>query len=331
MAVFFSLSSLSHIWTMISLTLVFFWIGFLSVVPYLALCFYGAFVCKEQNLKKKYNAQWALVTGGSSGIGAAIVRKLASQGLNVVVVALDDALMAKFKDTIAEEFPNNQFRFVGCDLSDAEGQSYLDAVKQQTDDIDIQILCNNAGFISTGAFADITFKRNMANYHTNVTAGLTLTHYFLNKMLDKGLKGLVTFTSSSAGFIPNPMSALYSSTKIFLTTFAASLAAEYTEDGIDVLVVHPSPINSNFYSNAGKMSALLSAQKLSSPPSVIADTICRNAGKVVVSDQGPITVVMKVLLVKLLDWNVFTEIMKIALPFNGDYKAMKLRRQAKQD
>ncbi|KAF7725350.1 hypothetical protein EC973_009690 [Apophysomyces ossiformis] len=310
---------------------VIFWIGLLSVVPYLALVFYGAYVCKEQDLKKKYNAQWALVTGGSSGIGAAIVRKFASQGLNVVVAALDDHLMAQFKEAIVKEFPNLQFRFIGCDLSDAEGQTYMDALKKATEDIDVQILCNNAGFITTGAFADTALKRNMANYHTNVTSGLNLTHYFLNRMLDKGLKGLVTFTSSSAGFIPNPMSALYSSTKIFLTTFAASLAAEYVEDGIDVLVVHPSPINSNFYSNAGKMSALLSAQKLSSSPSVIADTICRNAGKVVVADQGIITVIMKIIMVKVLDWNVFTEIMKRAIPFNGDYKAMKVRREIKKD
>ncbi|CAO3658560.1 unnamed protein product [Umbelopsis vinacea] len=308
---------------------VFFWIGFLAVVPYLALVAYAAYGCPEQNLKTKYNAKWALVTGGSSGIGAAIVRKLASQGLYVVVAALDDQVLAKFKTDIQKEFPSLEFRFVGCDLSTPDGQGYMEAVKKATADIDVQILCNNAGFITTGCFADITQGRNMANYHTNVTAGVILTHHFLNRMLEKGKRGLITFTSSSAGFIPNPMSALYSSTKIFLTTFAASLAAETAEDKIDVLVVHPSPINSNFYSNAGKMSALLSAQKISSPPSVIAETICRNAGKVVVADQGPITVIMKIVLAKVLDWNVFTEIMKLGLRFNGDYKAMKVKRDVK--
>lgn len=150
----------------------------------------------------------ALVTGGSSGIGAALVRKLASQKLNVVVVALDDAMFADFQKKIVEEFPEQQFRFVGCDLSNATGD-YLETVKKATDDIPVQIVCNNAGFITTGCFADTAVGRSMANYHTNVTACLVLTHHFLNKMLDKGLRGLVTYTSSSAGFIPNPMGALY--------------------------------------------------------------------------------------------------------------------------
>lgn len=157
----------------------------------------------------KIDCNRALVTGGSSGIGAAIVRKLASQGLNVVIVALDDAVLAKFKDVIVKEFPNVEFRFVGCDLSEASGETYFAAVKKATEDIDVQILCNNAGFITTGGFADVPLKREMANYHTNVTSGLTLTHYFADNMLNKGLRGLITYTSSSAAFIPNPMSALY--------------------------------------------------------------------------------------------------------------------------
>lgn len=61
---------------------------------------------RPQNLKKKYNAQWALVTGGSSGIGKALSLRLARDGLNLVIVAIGDALL---DDTVAElkaEFPN---------------------------------------------------------------------------------------------------------------------------------------------------------------------------------------------------------------------------------
>lgn len=52
-----------------------------------------------------------------------------------------------------------------------------------------------------------------ANYHCNATCCLLLTHHFTRKMLDNKQTGLVAFTSSSAGFLPNPMSILYPSTK----------------------------------------------------------------------------------------------------------------------
>lgn len=55
------------------------------------------------------------------------------------------------------------------------------------------------------------------------------------------------YTSSAAAAIPNPFSVLYASTKAFISTFGASLAAEVKPSGIDVLVFHPSPVASRFY------------------------------------------------------------------------------------
>jgi len=104
-------------------------------------------------------------------------------------------------------------------------------------------------------------------------------------MIKKKQKGLITFTSSSAGFIANPLSCMYSSTKCFLTTYAVSLAAEVKNFGIDVVVVHPSPIQSNFLSNSGGMKVLESSGKVAVSPKVIADTLFASAGRCVVRDQ----------------------------------------------
>lgn len=60
---------------------------------------------RPQNLKKKYGAEWAVVTGGSSGIGRALVNKLARSGLNVVIVAMADKLMDETMASLKEEFP----------------------------------------------------------------------------------------------------------------------------------------------------------------------------------------------------------------------------------
>jgi len=127
--------------------------------------------------------------------------------------------------------------------------------------------------------------RNLRNYETNATCAVKITHHFANKMLDRGDRGLITFTSSSAAFLPNPLASIYASTKAFLTSFGASIGAELRPLGIDVVVVHPSPIASRFLENAQGFSAALASGKVAVPPSVIADALFRAAGRFVIYDQ----------------------------------------------
>ena len=68
----------------------------------------------QNNLKKRYDAEWALVTGASSGIGRAIVEKLASQGVNVVMAALDDELLATSHKELSKQYPDLKFVKLGC-------------------------------------------------------------------------------------------------------------------------------------------------------------------------------------------------------------------------
>ena len=130
------------------------------------------------------------------------------------------------------------------------------------------------GYITTGFFASTPLEKTIANYNVNATCTIKITHHFLNLMIQRKQKGLIEFTSSSGGFIPGAMTGIYSATKAFITVgslrdasrlvhsivnsnmskwqnFGASLAAETLEDGIDILVVNPSPIASNFFANTG--------------------------------------------------------------------------------
>ena len=66
-------------------------------------------------------------------------------------------------------------------------------------------------------------------------------------MLQKRLRGCVVFTSSASAYIPNPFAVSYGATKAYMSQFAASIAVELSCKGIDVLVVHPSPVASHFY------------------------------------------------------------------------------------
>ncbi|KIY95930.1 hypothetical protein MNEG_12034 [Monoraphidium neglectum] len=104
---------------------------------------------KTQNLKKRYNAEWALVTGSSSGIGKAIAQKLAQQGLNVVLVALADDLLDRTHEELSAAYPGVEFRKVGANLGKS---GYMAEITRATSDINVQVVFCNAGYILSGFF-----------------------------------------------------------------------------------------------------------------------------------------------------------------------------------
>jgi hypothetical protein len=90
-------------------------------------------------------------TNHKKGIGKSLADKLASQGLNVVLVALGDAVLDAAHGELRKRHPARQFRKVGCDLS-APGGRYMDAIAKQTRDVDVQLVFCNAGYILPGFF-----------------------------------------------------------------------------------------------------------------------------------------------------------------------------------
>ena len=98
---------------------------------------------------------------------------------------------------------------------------------------------------------------------------MKVTHHFLKKMVEKNIKGCFIFTSSVSGYIPNPFAVMYGATKAFVSQFAASLAIEVRNNGIDVLAVHPSPVASNFFEKAHKLESLEMAQKSAVSPASV--------------------------------------------------------------
>ena len=314
-------------------------------VPWFVLIFAG-----DQDLKKKYGedkTKWALVTGthpspstpslpspplstststftttktgGSSGIGRAIVEKLASQGLNVVVVAYPDALLDSSVAEYKKAHPTLEFRAVGLNLA---GTDFLPALVEATKDIDVSLLFNNAGYIKTGFFTTTPLAAGVANHHCNATSVVQITHHFVSKMQEKGLKGCVTFTSSPAGFMPTPFSVLYGATKCYLTEFAMSLAPEVREDGIDVCVVHPSPVESNFYQGTHSLDALAFFRATATGPQTISNALFRTVGRSCVCDQGYYPPSVRVL-TKLVDVNLLADIIARTAHTMKDFKEIK--------
>ena len=215
------------------------------------------------------------------------------------MVALDDSLLGESyeelkkrffllpccctsSDVNFERYPGVQIRKVGADLS---REGYMEKIKDSTKDISITCVFNNAGYITTGMFADVPIEKHLLNLHCNSTCAIQITHHFLNKMLDSGKKGLVCFTSSPAGCMPSPFASIYGSSKAFLTEFATSLAPEVKYNGVDVLVVHPSPVASNFYNSVHKISSIAFFQKTVRGPENIVEYMFAGAGRTVIVEE----------------------------------------------
>ena len=237
------------------------------------------------DLKKKYKASWSLVTGAGSGIGKALAFKLASQGLNVVLVSLDDDMLKVTMKEIKEAYPDLEFRSVGVTFS--PGVPYLDKIKEATKDIEVPIIFNNAGFICTGFMDQTPLGKLLANVECNATAAVNITHHFVELMVKNKQKGCIVFTSSVAGFIPTPFAAMYASTKAFVSQMAACLHIEVQNLGIDVCAVHPSPVASNFYDKVDhKIDLMEAAQKSAVPPQDLPNSIFKSIGACALRDLG---------------------------------------------
>ncbi|KAG5495131.1 hypothetical protein JKF63_02184 [Porcisia hertigi] len=298
------------------------WIGLFSILTYLlAIAVQKIAMHFPQDLAKKYKAQWALVTGSSSGIGKAIAEKLAGQGINVVLVALDDKTLADTFSELQKKYPNVQFRKVGVNLA-AHNYAYMESIIRQTDDIEIGLVFNNAGYISTGLFADTDLERLRSNLECNAGCAVPITHHFLRKMIARKSKGLITFTSSAACYLPGPTATMYSPSKAMLTSFATTIAAENHDLGIDVVVIHPSPVNTNFYKNEGPaLESLKTAQKAAASPMNIADQIFASAGRLTVWDQGSTCMAFRAIN-KVIDFQILTEMVTRFAYINGDHRRL---------
>lgn len=167
----------------------------------------------------------------------------------------------------------------------------------------------------------------MANYNCNATSAMALAHFFVQHMKQAKLPGLIMFTSSPASLMPSPSCALYGSTKAFLTEFAMSLAPEVASMNIDVSVMNPSPVATNFYNGAHDIDMLKFFKSTATTPDIIADAMLAGAGRLVVVEQGYYSAVVRVLL-KIADIVFIAQMTKLSAPTMSDFINLRATQEA---
>jgi short-subunit dehydrogenase len=177
-----------------------------------------------------------LITGASSGIGAALARRVVRDGRAVALVARRrdrlEALAAELRAAAGVD----AHVFVR-DLSEVGAASAL-ADEVERAGLGVDWLVNNAGFGTMGRFDRLPLERELQEIRLNVEALVELTHRFLPAMVARG-RGVVMNVSSVGGFIPSPYMATYTATKAFVTAFSEGLMGELGGTGVSVLCVCP--------------------------------------------------------------------------------------------
>lgn len=184
----------------------------------------------------------ALVTGASSGIGAAFAGALAARGHELVLVARDrDRLEAVARSLGSDGRPALVY---AADLrrpSEIDGLLDLLAGRRLT----VQALVNNAGFGAWGRFHEQPLERQLDQLRLHAEATVRLSHAFAAGMAERGA-GAIVNVGSSAALYPVPYLAVYSATKAFVHSFTEALGEELRPLGVAVHAVHPGAVATGF-------------------------------------------------------------------------------------
>lgn len=199
----------------------------------------------------------ALISGASSGIGAALARCFARDGHRLVLVARSEARLQALADTLHAEH-GTRVDVLPADLArPGVAAALASALRRRRRPIDV--LVNNAGVAEQGAFSAIPAGRHQQLIDLNVSALTAMLAAFLPAMLARG-RGRILNVASIAAFQPVPGLATYAATKAYVLSLSESLAEELRGSGVSVTALCPgitaTPMLGSATAHNGKLAQL---------------------------------------------------------------------------
>ncbi|MFE5286023.1 SDR family NAD(P)-dependent oxidoreductase [Nocardia sp. NPDC056611] len=199
-------------------------------------------------------APWkrALVTGASAGIGSAFARDLAARGVDVVLVARDKSRL----EELAEELKTRHAIDVEVLPADLAEEGSLEAVERRLSaEPFVDLLVNNAGVGTFGAFTATDIAAEIQTVGVNVLAPLRLTRRAIQKMHARG-SGAIIAVSSMDALQPTPYHSVYGASKAFVNSLFEAIHEEARSTPITITTVMPGYVQTEFTKTAGVDGAL---------------------------------------------------------------------------
>jgi uncharacterized protein len=196
-----------------------------------------------------WQGKWALITGASAGIGAALARELAAGGTNLVLTARRGDRLAELATGLAGKH-NIQTQICVADLAQPLGPQEIFSFTEGRG-ITIDLLVNNAGFGAYGEFQKARLDRLLEMTQVNVSAVVHMTHLYLPGMIARK-RGDILIVASTAAFQAVPYISTYAATKVFDLHFAEGIAEEVRPYGVRVCALCPGSTDTEFFQVAGQ-------------------------------------------------------------------------------
>lgn len=172
---------------------------------------------------------WAVVAGGSAGLGAAYVRELASRGLSVAAIARSAEKLEELRQECGKRF-GVEVRPLVLDLLE---EGAFERVVEATEGLEVGLLVYNAAFPNAGPFLERSVDQQRSVVRLNCLRPTEFAHHFGTRMTKRGRGGIVLMSSLTA-FNGSPYISAYGATKAFNMILGEGLWYELGKSSVDV-------------------------------------------------------------------------------------------------
>jgi hypothetical protein len=187
----------------------------------------------------KNDNSWALVSGGSKGIGYAIATALAKRNYNLVIIARNEDDLKKAKNKLESAF-KIQVEILALDMSKEDSAVNIGSWCTEND-LSLKMLCNVSGIGGATDYLSNPLSDSLYMLRLNTEPAVSLIYYLL-PLLKKNQPSFILNVSSMAGFAPISIKNIYSATKSALIFFSYSLRYQLRKENISVSCLCPGPV-----------------------------------------------------------------------------------------
>lgn len=215
---------------------------------------------EKERLRNSFG-DWAVISGGSSGIGLELATRLAEAGINLVMNARSVTTLQSVQLKLQKKY-NVQIKTVAADVSTEKG---VEAIIAAGEKLNVGLFVAAAGFGTSGRLVQADVEEEVNLIRVNCEGLLRLTYHY-GKLFSTQKRGGIILLSSMVAFQGVPYSANYAASKAYVQSLAEALAKELKPYNVHVLAAAPGPVASGFAERANmKMNMTLKPSDVGIP------------------------------------------------------------------